>query len=276
MKIKSYKIKFIEKEIELTIFLFLFFFTLSDLFSQNVKDSSVVKDDVSYVKLMKINQMVQLSQYQIAYSMAISNQDYASAISTVYNIMAVEPNNLLTLMAWKDSLCKLYFNANDYTQCIAAGRDYLKNAAPGNSVRNVSILALIAFSEKNLNNWKEALNTFEEVYPKSHSTYHLYQVAELQYLLKRYAECEITIDTLIKKTDITTVIPVASGIQGQAQSVPFKAASMNLKGIMLFDLNKRMEATACFQEAIKIFPDFILAKENLKMAAKIETPAVKK
>jgi hypothetical protein len=50
---------------------------------------------------------------------------------------------------------------------------------------------------------------------------------------------------------------------GQSQQVSLKAAAFNVKGIIGLELNQDDAAKQNFEEAIKLFPDFVLAKGNL-------------
>ena len=52
-----------------------------------------------------------------------------------------------------------------------------------------------------------------------------------------------------------------------------KAAALNVKGIVASDLNQDANAKQFFNEAIKIFPDFVLAKGNLAALIERETKA---
>ncbi|MCH8318224.1 MAG: hypothetical protein IIA88_06970, partial [Bacteroidetes bacterium] len=49
------------------------------------------------------------------------------------------------------------------------------------------------------------------------------------------------------------------------QTVPLKAVVLNMKGVLSMDVNENDTAKDLFSEALKIFPDFELAKDNLKL-----------
>lgn len=216
------------------------------LLSQNNKPSSSVKED-SYE--VSVNKKI--------FSMALKNGDYTSATNAAYNIIVRDSS----AKSWQDSLCSLYFAQGASLQCIQTGLNYLVY-----SPNNLRVLTMIGFSEKNIGQWKDALVVFENIYSQTKDLLHLYQVAELQFLCKRYGECESTIEALLKAENNDLKIAVSIGGQStQQQVVPYRAAVLNLKGVLLNDLNQKPVAAACFQEAVKIFPDFILAQNNLKM-----------
>ena len=52
--------------------------------------------------------------------------------------------------------------------------------------------------------------------------------------------------------------------QGYTQKVPYKAAALNIKGVIAKQLNENSAAEALFKESLKVMPDFVLPKVNLE------------
>jgi tetratricopeptide (TPR) repeat protein len=94
--------------------------------------------------------------------------------------------------------------------------------------------------------------------------FHGYNLAKLQFSLKKYDEAYQTIQKVEKINDtgkykITFVIN-----QNHNQQVELLAAVFYLKGITEIELELSEAAKASFEKAIKIQPDFILVKEQLE------------
>jgi len=191
-----------------------------------------------------------------ALKFAMHYNDYPSAITIMYSIIAKEQKNTI----WRDSLCVLYFLNKAYPQCITASNELLAG-----NVNNEKIAVLQAISYKNIGNLKEALNIYDKLYVKYKNPYYLYEVAQLQYFLKRNAEFSVSVNTLFKLTDDQLkdkILSIASN--NEEQKVPLKAAVYNLNGIMLKESENKEDAIKAFEEALKLFPDFKLAKANLE------------
>ena len=52
--------------------------------------------------------------------------------------------------------------------------------------------------------------------------------------------------------------------QGYKQTVPYKAAALNIKGVIARQLNDDKTAEELFNQALAIYPDFVLAKGNIE------------
>ena len=59
----------------------------------------------------------------------------------------------------------------------------------------------MAVSKQNLGLIKEALADYEKLYAAEKSVYHLYQMSTLQYQLKRYGECVVSLDQILASAD---------------------------------------------------------------------------
>ena len=75
-------------------------------------------------------------------------------------------------------------------------------------------------------------------------------------------------------------IDFPSDKKGESQKVPFKAAYYNLMAMTSYDLHNYDMTIKYFEKALKIYPDFFVAKQNKqaveimkkKLEAKEETP----
>jgi tetratricopeptide (TPR) repeat protein len=190
------------------------------------------------------------------YRNALRYNDLGTAAVALHQMLAIRPEN----SSLKDSLAYLYYGSGSFVQCILVGKDILES-----NPNNAPVLELVAISEQNLGAYKEALTDYEKLFLISKDPFHLYQVATLQYVLKRYLECKASLSQLILDEKITAdmQIPITDPDR-QTQEVSLKAAAYNMLGVVAMDLGEMEEAKWSFQEALKIAPDFVLAQGNLE------------
>lgn len=198
-----------------------------------------------------------------AYKLALKNYDLQAATITVYNMMALKPERA----DLNDSLALLYFAGERYAQAYIIGEEILK-ANPNRK----DMLELVAVSKQNLGLTKESLADYEKLYGGEKSIYYLYQIATLQYQLKRYGECVASLDQIINNPE-SAKEKVNIMLQGGSQDVPMKAAAYNVKGICAMELNQEEAAKENFNKALEVYPEFVLPKGNLDMIAKQKAQA---
>jgi tetratricopeptide (TPR) repeat protein len=196
------------------------------------------------------------------YNRALRYGDYAAAKSAVYSLLQKHPEN----KGYLDSLARIYFTLGAYGQCILVASDFLQGADSD----NVTMMEMVAISQSSLNRYKESLEMWDRLWKKTGSDQYAYQVAVNQYMLKRYGECGQTIDIILKDPAADKETVSLSAGEGQSQKVPMKAAAHNLMGVLYKDLGKTEDARKSFEAALKISPEFELAKNNLTSLDKKE------
>lgn len=195
--------------------------------------------------------------YKKIYDLAASKyNDFFVARNALYNMIALHPDRT----GLKDTLTYLYFNGNNHLQVILLGKEILE-AYPGKS----EILELVAVSQQNLGWQKDALESFERLFAITKDPYHMYSIASLQYMLKRYGEGSESLNTIIASTDSLGVVTISNN-QGESQKVPLKAAAFNMRGVIALEINQPDVAKQNFLKALELFPEFALAKGNLDKA----------
>lgn len=168
----------------------------------------------------------------------------------------------------RDTLAQAYFQAGFYRQALAVAEELLREQP-----RNADLAELRAVSYFYLQDARGALDAYEKLYEITQSPSHLYQVITLQFNLQRYGECQVNIDRLLSTPESERLTVRISTPDGQAQEVPLRAAALNVRGV-LFRLQKENEkARKAFEEALKIFPNFLLAKGNLEDLSREQAPA---
>ena len=198
-----------------------------------------------------------------AYKLALKNYDLSAATNSVYVMMALKPERV----DLNDSLALLYFAGERYGQAYIIGEEILK-ANPNRK----DMLELVAVSKQNLGMVKESLADYEKLYSADKGIYYLYQIATLQYQLKRYGECVASLDQIINNPE-SAQQKVNIMLQGGSQDVPMKAAALNVKGICALELNQEDAAKDNFNKALEVYTDFVLPKCNLDMIAKQKAQA---
>ena len=188
---------------------------------------------------------------------ALKLGDASVAITAIYNMLALKPNEA----AIKDTLALLYYNQNTYEQALTLGMQILES-----SPDNANALEIVAGSQQNLGQIKEALKNYETLFSISNDIGHLYIISTLQYALKRFGECNATLDALLK-IESEKSVGVNAG-NGQVQLVPVKAAAYNIKGVVAIDMNQTELGLQFFNKALEIFPQFVLAASNIEQIKK--------
>lgn len=193
------------------------------------------------------------------YSRALKYNDFQVAKNSVYKMIALNPTD----KSLKDSLLTLYFNTSMYGQCILLSREILNE-----NQSRLEILELKAASEQSIGLIKDALESYEKLFLQTKSLYHQYQVAVLQYQLKRYGECNANVEQILKNEKSASEKVSITLNQKESQEVLLKAAAFNIRGVMFLESNREEEAKFNFEEALKWQPDFTLAKNNLAFVSK--------
>lgn len=188
------------------------------------------------------------------YANAVKYSDVNTAISAAHDLLSLEGES----SSYKDTLAGLYYQAGNYYSCHLICNELLKN-----KTNDTLLLALDAFSLKNLGAKKDAIDAYEKLFALSKNQVHGYQLAYLQYEIMRLAESNITINKALSCQPTKAEITFDKNDKS-TQAVPLTAALYNLKGLVLYGLKDEAESKKAFDEALKIQPDFETAELNRK------------
>ena len=192
------------------------------------------------------------------YKSALKNYDLQTATIALYNMQALKPERT----DLNDSLAIIYFTSEKYAQAY-----FVANGIVTADPKRNDMLEMVAVSQQNLGMVKESLASYEKLYSAGKSVYYLYEMAILQYQLKRFGECIASLDQILANADADKQKVNIRG-QQSSQDVPMKAAAYNVKGICALEVNQPDAAKQNFNKAIELFPDFVAAKGNLETLAK--------
>jgi tetratricopeptide (TPR) repeat protein len=221
----------------------LLFFLIIIPFAASAQSQNEIRNSTSY----KINRGI--------YNRAVKYNDYDNAITALYGMCVVEPQNDSLLFAME----YLYYNNRNYISAIMVANDVLLLNAGNIAAQEMKAVSLEQVGAKD-----KALDEYESLYLKNNNNVnYLYKAAFLQYELKRYKESKTNVEILLSnKTIDSLVITLPKGESGQ-QEIPIKASLHNLKGLIEQAQGNKDEAKKEFDAALAITPDFSFAKQNL-------------
>lgn len=180
--------------------------------------------------------------------------DSGVLISSMYRLVALEGEQ----STYKDSLAYIYYSTRNYTSSFLMANEAL-NRDPSNQ----SLIEIKAISLESLGAIDKSLEAYQQLYALSKNNFHGYSVAKLQMGLKLNEEAYATIQEVEKLNDEGKYKVNFNINQSHQQQVELLAAIQYLKGLIEEDLDKKPEALASFQKAVKIQDDFILAKDKV-------------
>ncbi|MEM0995906.1 MAG: hypothetical protein AAGN35_02455 [Bacteroidota bacterium] len=193
--------------------------------------------------------------YEKMYTQGLRYNDLAISTHAMHAMIALRPRET----ALKDSLSRLYFQRGAWAQCILVGTEVLQEQPENNAV-----LELRAVSYQSVGLPKESLEDFEKLYVRTKNPYHLYEIATLQFNIRRFGECEASIGRLLQDESIKDKT-ITLGAGERRQEVPMAAAVLNMRGVVDLEQGKKESAKQYLEAALKIQPDFELAKNNLAL-----------
>jgi tetratricopeptide (TPR) repeat protein len=180
--------------------------------------------------------------------------DPVVASYSMYKLIALEGEN----STYKDSLTYMYYSAGKYGSCFMMANEVLKREP-----KNQDILEIKASSLESLGALDKAMEVFAELFALSNNNYHGYNLSKLQLSIKKFEDAYTTIKKVEGLNDSGKVSVTFSINQTHTQQIELIAAIPYLKGLIEEELDKNEEAKLSYQKAVKIQPEFVLAKEKL-------------
>jgi tetratricopeptide (TPR) repeat protein len=196
---------------------------------------------------------------------ALNCNDLPTAVSALnYYISEIGTNT-----PYADTLAMIYMQQGGYVQSYYWADLRLRNNPEDNTLLELKGMAL-----DKLNSPKEAITVYEKLFAKTQSPFHGYKLMELQYSIKRLAECVATANVTEKlKFEPAYIIPYAIGDQNGRTYL--QAGVFNIHGIALYELDQKADAKAYFAKAVALDSNFVLAKQNLEAMNAQEKAPVK-
>ena len=185
--------------------------------------------------------------------------DQAVAINSLYALIVLEGEN----STYKDSLAYSYFSSRNYAPCFMITSEVL-NRDPN----HIDMMEMNGISLESLGALEKAAEVYSKLLESSNNNYHAYTIANLNYRMKKYDEALAGILKAESLNDEGKFKVTFSINQSHTQQVELLAAIPYLKGLIELELKNKDAAKISFAKAVKIQPDFVLAKENLETISK--------
>ena len=199
------------------------------------------------------------------FNQAIASGDAVSAsLALNYYISEQGSNNV-----YADTLAMLYMQQGAYPQCFFWANKRLEAKPDDNTLVEMKGICLDKMQQP-----KEAIDIFEKLFKKTQSPYHAYKLMELQYSIKRLAECLSTAYAAEKLTYKPEFLMTYNAGQ-QTGRTYLQAGVYNIHALTLYDLDKKAEAKIYFEKALALDSTFALAKQNLEAIKSLENGSAK-
>ena len=189
------------------------------------------------------------------YEKAKSYNDPNVAISALYNMVVLQPDNVLL----KDSLMREYLAISQWAPSYMISREILGIQPNNNFALEVSCVSL-----QNLGLKQEALNEYESLYLKTDRIDVLYTISFLQFELRNFNESLTNLDILISNNQTEEMTVSVSKDENTRQEIAIRAQLNYLKGLIYIEQENNLLAKQAFNTAIEIAPEFQNAISKLK------------
>jgi tetratricopeptide (TPR) repeat protein len=176
---------------------------------------------------------------------------------------------------FNDTLALIYYNMNNL-----GGAFKLAGEINEKDPKNTTALTLLADISGRAGEVKKSLEWYEKLIELAPSPYNHYQLATKQFILERTLECKQSLQKVITDSAQAKEQMVRLDIgEGYGEDVPVLAAAMNMMGAIAYKEKNNALAKEWYQKAVNVFPQFVIAKQNLEelnkpaSSAKPATPA---
>ena len=194
------------------------------------------------------------------FNQAVKSGDVGTAVTALSYYVSDQGANTV----YEDTLAMLYMQLGSYGQCYYWVDRRSKLKPDDNNLMEMKAICLDKLQQP-----REAISIFEKLYIKTQSPYHAYKLMELQYGIKRLAECVATAITVEKQTFKPDYVMTYS-VGDQMGRTYLQAGIFNIHGLALYDLDRKAEAKQYFEKALTLDSTFVLARQNLEAMKAIE------
>lgn len=200
------------------------------------------------------------------YRSSMEHGDLGSATNSLNRIIAVDKYNADAL----DTLAVLYSSTGTYGAAA-------KVATRALNIRQSDVtLLVLAEANKNLGKYDVAIGQFSELLAKNPNDIKLlYNVAFTNINLNRLNDALPHIEALINHPNSGTEVMKEFNADG-SQVLPYRAVAFNMLGFLQMQAGQRAEAAASFENALRIFPKYYLAQNNLRVLQSEQSAKAKK
>lgn len=205
------------------------------------------------------------SSLEAAYARATLYGDAQSAAVIACQLVDAMPEKAAT---WKEELAKIYFTTRRLASCERVCDDLIQNHG---ATEKAQVLEMRAISLEGTCRKEDAIKAWRGLWEKTPNASHAVRLAGLQFETGGLDDADKTIAAALALKDVEEAKITLPKSPSQMQQIPAAAALHNLKALLLMkrDPKAKDAAKAELEIALKLSPDFELAKRNLKG---LETP----
>ena len=193
-------------------------------------------------------------QQSYIYSMAKKYNDPAVARMALYTLLSYNPVSVPLI----DSLAYLFFEYQQYASAAISAQD-----AIALDPNDKFALEIAAISFENLGVKNRAVGYYEKLYLATSDYSLLYQIAFLQYELKRYGEALNNINSIIENPASDKQMLIFPTEDKRGQEVSLKAGTYRLKALVELEQKNPVAAKESLGKALALYPQFEVAKKEL-------------
>lgn len=176
---------------------------------------------------------------------------------------AVALNEMLlddtTYSDWYDTLAVLYYNIGNYQPA-----SWYADKVLAHKPKDLRMLELLAMSEQQLGRPEKVLKAYSDLFKVTNDFQYLYQSAAVEFSMGNVDNCKLLVDSILRSPSIDKDSIEIQIESDYSQQVPLRAAVYNLQAFLKARDGNMMGAKNDFERALRIYPDFILAKRNLQ------------
>ena len=193
--------------------------------------------------------------YLMVYRQALQYDDLTSAAYALTNYL-MEGGQA----QFRDTLAVVYYRLGNLNGAFKLAKEINEVDA-----KNLTALTILADISGRAGDTKASLDWYEKLCALSPSPFNYYQLATRQFILERIGECKGSLQKIVADSAKARQEQVSLEIQqGRSENVPALAAAYNMLGALAFRDNQPTEAKKYYELAVKEFPEFIIAKQNLE------------
>ncbi len=205
--------------------------------------------------LFACNKTNQNQTYKALYEKSMQVKDYPTAI-TALQLLLLEDSSQ---KAYMDTLPELYSAVHNYESS-----EYYTDIALKTYPTSERFLQLKALCLQQTGNVSQVMDIYSKLYASTQKITYLYQIAAFQFSAQDMGSAERTMKILEEKM-IDSQDSVDFMIsETEKQKVPVRAAVYNMKAYMVAQKRDLAGAKKYFEMAIKEFPEFVTARQNLQ------------
>ena len=189
------------------------------------------------------------------YLAAVQWGDQDVARDALYDLIIENPQNdsLIFKLAYD------YYETQKYIPAVLVSQQLLAR-----NPKNTAALEISAVGYETMGVPDRALQSYESLYLLTNTIATLYKMAFLQYELKKFAECLISIDILLTNKELDSAKVVFNDADKKQKEYPMKVSVLNLKGLVQQEhFGDKAAAKKIFEEALAIAPDFVPVIQNM-------------